>query len=329
MNDVPTTPESRTVSPEKLAANRRNAQEGSRPNEHHPPGTISNEQLAANRANAGKSTGPRTPEGKARSSRNALKHGLCSVSPRHMVIPGEDPDEFWRLHEEIFNDMRPTQAAERVMVERIVLAQWRLRRAVRYEGHIIEASLIAVRRQDRHELKWHKGDEEERRAFAEENAAAEMARAVSRALESKAYANLMRYENNLERGLFRTIEDLKHHKETAMPIGALAPLPKVFDPKTGEQFPGAKYHLPPGADEADWGSYALYSAFGPDWPYWQSEKRETNPNSTDATQDFAATDVTQADPFDAPRGDTGEADVKVTQNPFAPRDAAVRPPHER
>jgi hypothetical protein len=41
---------------------------------------VSARKLAANRANAMASTGPRTAAGKARSSRNALRHGLCSES---------------------------------------------------------------------------------------------------------------------------------------------------------------------------------------------------------------------------------------------------------
>ncbi|MDX2037596.1 MAG: hypothetical protein SFX72_13165 [Isosphaeraceae bacterium] len=49
---------------------------------------VSEKQLLANRENAKRSTGPRTPEGKAVSRTNALRHGLCAeVVP----LPDEDP----------------------------------------------------------------------------------------------------------------------------------------------------------------------------------------------------------------------------------------------
>ena len=47
-------------------------------------------QVRANRENAQKSTGPTSPEGKARSSRNALTHGLLSCD---IVTFGEDAEE--------------------------------------------------------------------------------------------------------------------------------------------------------------------------------------------------------------------------------------------
>jgi hypothetical protein len=40
--------------------------------------TTSLKQIAANQANAQKSTGRKTPQGRAVSKMNALKHGICS-----------------------------------------------------------------------------------------------------------------------------------------------------------------------------------------------------------------------------------------------------------
>ena len=52
-------------------------------------------RVRANRANAKKSTGPRTQKGRARASRNALKHGL-SISPSLWVRATEEVEHFAR-----------------------------------------------------------------------------------------------------------------------------------------------------------------------------------------------------------------------------------------
>ena len=49
----------------------------------------SERQIAANRQNAKKSSGPRSAAGKARSRRNALRHGLAIAS---RTIPAFQPD---------------------------------------------------------------------------------------------------------------------------------------------------------------------------------------------------------------------------------------------
>lgn len=92
--------------------------------------TLSPARIEANRRNAQKSTGPRTPEGKARSSRNALKHGLTA---RQVVLPNEDPEAFDAELAEWVEYYRPASPAERAMVERAVHAQWKLRRCARVE----------------------------------------------------------------------------------------------------------------------------------------------------------------------------------------------------
>jgi hypothetical protein len=64
------------------------------------------EKLLANQQNALQSTGPRTPEGKARSSGNALRHGLTSKA---VVLPGEERerDLFEALASSLFEDIKP------------------------------------------------------------------------------------------------------------------------------------------------------------------------------------------------------------------------------
>ena len=63
-----------------------------------------------NRHNAKKSTGPKTVEGKAASSKNAFKHGLYSKSA---CIPGENPEDLDALREDLRAEHQPASLDRR------------------------------------------------------------------------------------------------------------------------------------------------------------------------------------------------------------------------
>ncbi|MDQ6677235.1 MAG: hypothetical protein M3Z09_08055 [Acidobacteriota bacterium] len=84
-------------------------------------------QITANRANAQKSTGPRSLEGKRRSSFNALKHGACATQ---IVLPYEKRADYDRFHQNLLDDFQPQSALEELMLERLATAQWLSRRVV-------------------------------------------------------------------------------------------------------------------------------------------------------------------------------------------------------
>ncbi len=92
-------------------------------------------QIQANRRNALNSTGPRTPEGKSRSSANALKHGL---SARFRVLTSENQDDFDDLLAETTRKFAPTDGYEEVLVLEIAQSHWRLARFIRFEAAMVD-----------------------------------------------------------------------------------------------------------------------------------------------------------------------------------------------
>jgi hypothetical protein len=86
----------------------------------------------ANAASARLSTGPRTEEGKSRSSQNARKHGLTA----ELVIAAEDREEFDELHAQLQADVRPQGALQQILFDQLVASAWNLRRIHRMEAEL-------------------------------------------------------------------------------------------------------------------------------------------------------------------------------------------------
>ena len=110
--------------------------------------SISDKQLAANQANAQKSTGPRTPEGKRKSSQNALKHGVLA---RAILIEGEDERGFFNLCKAYEWEYKPQTPTERALVNKAVTAQWRALRAASLESSAINREMQRQEQVTQHE----------------------------------------------------------------------------------------------------------------------------------------------------------------------------------
>jgi hypothetical protein len=113
------------------------------PNE---PRTLNIARIDANRENAKKSTGPRTPEGKAASSRNRLVHGLRAN--KHILIGDDNPADFLLLLQSLDATFRPVGEGEEMLVTQIAHDQWRLERALPMEAAIFRQRLESVDRVD-------------------------------------------------------------------------------------------------------------------------------------------------------------------------------------
>ena len=90
-------------------------------------------RIDANRRNpavVNKSTGPKTPEGKLRSSRNAVKHGCYAVDN---VIPalGESEQEFLARLQRWEDSLRPVGELEFSLTKRLCTLDRRLLKARR------------------------------------------------------------------------------------------------------------------------------------------------------------------------------------------------------
>src|SRR5687767_10713245 len=89
---------------------------------------ISQRKLEANRQNAQKSTGPRTPEGKRKSSPNAQTHGLRSRLSTDALVCEHEREDFQLLSQALQEELDPHTPLQHLLAERLALLAWKLRR---------------------------------------------------------------------------------------------------------------------------------------------------------------------------------------------------------
>ncbi len=92
----------------------------------------------ASRANGARSRGPITPAGKTRSSRNAIRHGLMA---KCVVLQNESREGFDSLLAGFVERFAPADGVELGLVEEMLSAFWRQRRAWAIETRIMDDAI--------------------------------------------------------------------------------------------------------------------------------------------------------------------------------------------
>ncbi len=97
-------------------------------------------QRASSRANGAKSHGPITVMGRDIASKNAIKHGLLATT---LLIPGENREALEALSANFYICFRPESDLEDLYVQRMVEADWKLKRVRTYEQAALAREIAA------------------------------------------------------------------------------------------------------------------------------------------------------------------------------------------
>jgi hypothetical protein len=177
-------------------------------------------QIQANRLNAQHSTGPRSVEGKAASSQNALQSGIEAES---QIIRGEDPTALAALTNDYLLEYQPRFASERALVDILIDTEWLLRRLRKAEAQLWERQFEEIE-------SWHAAWPNQ--PMAEESV---LGRAFSRAEQT--FARLERRRDTLQRAFRRTLLDLRQIQASRPPMEsqpAILPSPPAHPPHDPE-----------------------------------------------------------------------------------------------
>ena len=144
------------------------------------------------RINGAKSRGPKTPQGRARSSMNALRHGLTAKT---LILHHEDRNLFAEIWKDYFDLLKPANKMEIDLVSDIVAARWRLRRMERYETVMLDEEM------DTHAPEFEKFDEDRRAALA-----------FSALANTKGYDTVLRSDIHLTRTYHKALDNFRRFK---------------------------------------------------------------------------------------------------------------------
>src|SRR6202046_4752892 len=181
-----------------------------------------NKKSDSARANGSKSKGPKTAEGKAKSSKNAVTHGLTA---NFTVLEHESQDDFQILLAPHVVRFEPADDVELELVHAMAITRWRIRRVAELETDLL-GNKVAIC-QPEIDGKFETIGDAARVAYAFEK----------RADGSKAMALLIRYEASLTRLYERTskqLEQLQNRPLRNEPTEPLTPDPKPISRPPGQ-----------------------------------------------------------------------------------------------
>jgi hypothetical protein len=138
----------------------------------------------SSRANGTLSRGPKTPDGKRKSSRNAVRHGLLS---KIVVTQNESRHGFDLVFGDHFNTFEPTNGVELGFTETMAASSWRLRRLWALENKLMNDAIQAVDSPD--EL-------------------TQLATAYTQLVETPRHTLLHRYDTSLDRTYQRALRNM-------------------------------------------------------------------------------------------------------------------------
>lgn len=99
-------------------------------------------QITANQQNALLSTGATTAEGKAIIAQNAVKHGIFT---KDLIIANgegkENPEDYQELLNNLIASLEPKGQMEHILVEKIAIDCWRLKRVLRFEAGSVRKTI--------------------------------------------------------------------------------------------------------------------------------------------------------------------------------------------